>query len=132
MAAFVNPIASLRRPRSFDQEAIVKGYFEGLEEIIAQLTRNGDIASTITAISGSITTTGDQILICTNTSPIVITLNANPRDAERVIVKRQNTGAVSIAGNGNNIDGSTPLVIGSRYDAPTVMFTNAGGEWSVL
>ena len=83
----------------------------------------------ILAISGDYTTTGDQIIICANTSSITVTLNPSPQDGEEVHVKRQNTGAVVISGD---IDGQTSITPVIRYDSPHLVYTIDADEWSFV
>ena len=79
--------------------------------------------------STAFTTTGDQIVICTNTTPVTHPLNAAPDDGEEVIFKRQNTGSVTISGT---IDGASSITLLSRYDAPHLVFSVDAGEWSIV
>ena len=85
----------------------------------------------VLTVTASFTTTGNQIIICNNTSAITITLNATPGDGERVYIKRANTGTVSVASS-DNIDGSASIAIISRYDCPLVVYTIGVDEWSVI
>lgn len=78
--------------------------------------------------TANFTTTQDQIVICNNTSAITITLNATPDDGERVYIKRR-SGAVTVSGT---IDGSSSLVIASKYDCPLLVYTDSSGEWSLI
>ncbi len=87
------------------------------------------IGKEVISTSSDFTTTGEQIIICTNTAAITITLNANPGDGEQVHIKRQNTGRVDVAGE---IDGDTIKSITLRYDSPHLIFTVDAGEWSVI
>jgi hypothetical protein len=85
-------------------------------------------------ITGNYTTTGAiafERLVCTNSIPITVTLHDTPADGDRVSVKRQNA-QVTIAGNGNTIDGEASLVLGVRYDAPHIVYTDSGSEWSIM
>lgn len=80
------------------------------------------------------TTTGNvakEILIGTNTRPITVYLNPKPFDGEEVIIKRQNA-EITVDGNGNTIDGETTLPLSSIYDSPHLVYTDNGGEWSIV
>ena len=79
--------------------------------------------------SDDFTTTTDQVIVCTNTSPITVTLNANPGGGETVTVKRQNTGAVTVSGI---IDGKTAITLLSRYDAPDLVYIVETNEWAIV
>lgn len=85
----------------------------------------------VLTVTASFTTTGNQIIICNNTSAITITLNATPDDGERVYIKKANLGAVTFA-SADNIDGAASKAIISRYDCPLVVFTIGVDEWSII
>ena len=92
-------------------------------------TNNFPTEKEIVSISGNYTTTGDQIIICTNTSSITVTLNPTPQDGEEVHIKRQNTGTVVISGD---IDGQTSITPTIRYDSPHLVYTIDADEWSIV
>lgn len=76
---------------------------------------------------------GWTIVVCNNTSAITVTLHAGPEDQQRVTIKRKNTGGVTVAtADENTIDGGSTLSVGAQYDAPLMMFTEDGGEWSLI
>ncbi len=83
----------------------------------------------VVGITADYTTTGDQVVICSNTDFITVTLNATPDDAEQVHIKRQGVGLVKVSGA---IDGDTSKNIVLRYDAPHLVFTLEAGEWSII
>ena len=83
----------------------------------------------VIATSTDFTTTGSQIIICTNTTPINITLNATPDEGEQLHIKMQNTGSVNLIGP---IDGEAEITIINRYDAPHLIFTVDAGEFSII
>ena len=72
---------------------------------------------------------GHEVIICTNTNPITITLNPVHKDSDRVTVKRQNTGAVTVSGT---IDGESSIILEPRYTAPQLVYTDEAGEWSLI
>jgi len=80
-------------------------------------------------VSGDYTTTGSQIVICTNTASITVTLNPSPDDGEEVHIKRQNTGTVTVSGD---IDGDSSKDIIFRYDSPHLVYTVEADEWSIV
>lgn len=92
---------------------------------------NADLLGALNVVSTSAdyTTTGNEIIICTNTNDITITLNVSPEDTEQVHIVRQNVGGVTISGT---INGQSSLVIGQRYSSPHLVYTNDGGEWSII
>ena len=93
------------------------------------ITPQIDMGVEVISTSTDFTTTGDQVIICTNTLAVTITLNPTPDDGESVHIKRQNTGTVTVSGS---VDGGTTLAIGGRYSAPHLIFTLAAGEWSII
>ena len=101
-----------------------------LRTLIYSLLSRVDIAEPkIVSTSTDHTTNGNEVVICTNTSAITITLNTNPDDGEQVHIKRQNTGRVNVIGD---IDGDTEKAITLRYDSPHLVFTVDAGEWSII
>ena len=106
------------------------------DEIVDELEVDLSLITPVTAIekevistSADFTTTGDQIIICTNTAAITITLNATPDESEQVHIVRQNTGAVTVSGA---INGDTSLTIGQRYSSPHLIYTVDAGEWNII
>ena len=84
-------------------------------------------------ITADYTTTGRvalERLICTNTTAIVIKLDAGPADGDEVIVKQKNA-AVTIDGNGNTIDGDATKVL-SLYDGAHLVYADGDAEWSLF
>jgi len=89
----------------------------------------------ITNITGTyqVLVTDNYLAITTLSAPFTITLPANPLAGDEYIVKDTTGNAaisnVTIAGNGNNIDGSATFLFSQPYAGAT--FTFAGGNWSV-
>ena len=84
------------------------------------------------SVTGNYTTTGfvdTEILICSNSVPINITLNSD-NDGQQVIIKRQNA-EVKLLGNGNTVDGESSMILGVKYDAPHLIYTTSAGEYSI-
>jgi len=110
--------------QTFDHEEFER------DQIIPELERV-EVLEPIEVVTTSVdlTTTGSQVVICTNTSAITITLNANPDDGEQLHIKRQNTGSINVSGA---IDGDTLKSIAKRYDSPHLIFTIDAGEWSIV
>ena len=116
------------------KEKDIKAQRQTISELQSRIGLLNSLAGSIKdlsaiSVSGNFTTTGDQIIICTNTSSITITLNATPKDKEEVHIIRQNTGAVTVSGA---INGDTSLTIGNRYSSPHLVFTLAANEWSII
>ena len=102
---------------------------EGLGNELALVTPPPIEETEVIATSTDFTTTGSQIIICTNTIPINITLNPNPDEGEQLHIKMQNTGSVNLIGP---IDGETEITIINRYDAPHLIFTVDAWEFSII
>lgn len=84
--------------------------------------------------SDDYTTTGavaHERVIMTNTQSRTVSLCSNPKDLEEVTIKRMDA-QVTIDGNGKTIDGLTEMILGSQYDAPNLVYTDAAGEWSIM
>lgn len=95
------------------------------------IARSSDFLSlpvTVTAVDH--TSTESEIISCTNTSEITITLNDIPDDGEKVRVKRT-ASKVVVSGNGNTIDGDTTVIITAKHAAPTFIYTVDVGEWGL-
>lgn len=100
-------------------------------EVGAEAQPIGSIISELEVIptATSFTTTGSQVIICTNTTPITITLNSTPDQVESVNIVRQGAGAITISGS---VNGASSINILSRYDSPHLIFTIEAGEWSII
>lgn len=83
----------------------------------------------VISVADSYTTTGDQILICTNASDITVTLNATPDDGEQVHIKKAGDGMVTVSGT---VDGQATTDIIFKYDSPHLVYTLEAGEWSII
>lgn len=77
------------------------------------------------------TTAGNELLICTNTSLLTVTLNTTPDHLETVQVVRQGSGGVKVAAAAL-IAGKTQKTILRRYSAPKHIFTAEAASWSVI
>lgn len=84
---------------------------------------------TITLTASTTLSDNDQIILCNNTAAITVTLPASPTTGRRYHIKKINTGNVTVAGNGNNIDGSTSQLIRERYDSMLIVFD--GSNWQI-
>jgi hypothetical protein len=79
-------------------------------------------------VSADYTSVGNETIICTNITPITITLNAIPNNEEMVNIKRVN-GAVIILGQ---TDGQADTRINKRYTSLHLIYTDAAGERSII
>ena len=89
----------------------------------------GDLSFDVVVVTSNYTTTGNEIVICNNTTPIEITLNLTPKDREAVHVVKQNTGSVNVIGTAL---GDTSLTIGTRYSSPHFTYIQEISSWVVL
>lgn len=111
---------------------VLRLYFNQLDSElrhIASLVRPSIINATD---SFTLTTQRKQIIVCSNTSSITVTLASDPLSPSEVFVKQAGTGQVTIAGNGKDIDGSSTLVLNSQYSKSYIVYTDTASEWSVL
>jgi len=83
------------------------------------------------SVMADFTTSSSITLICNNPLPITIFLNASPANGETVIIKRRNA-VVTVDGNGQTFDGLATTDLLNPFDRTTLVFTDAGGEWSIL
>jgi hypothetical protein len=81
---------------------------------------------TVENVTGDLTTSGNQILICNNSSPITITLDTGAIEGDSVHVKRKNA-KVTVSGA---IDGKTTKVINLKYYSMFLVFD--GSEWAEI
>lgn len=122
MAQTLRDIVSKRENDKDELESIIqyRGYESGFAHATLAVSANysagiGDLY--IDAVGGA--------------SGITITLDANPIDGQRHEVWKNDAGvgAVGIAGNGKNINGSSSISLSSQYDAATLVYMAAAGEW---
>jgi hypothetical protein len=90
---------------------------------------NGKVFDVI-SVTADHTTSGNEILICNNTSTITITLNATPDDEEELFIKRRISPVRVTSTKG--VDGDTTKVIINRYDSPHIIFTGEADEYSII
>ncbi len=76
------------------------------------------------------TTTRNEVITCTNTSAITITLEASPDALQDVHVTRTNA-SVTIDGNGNNINGSSTVKLISKGDSVHLIYNDSLSEWAI-
>lgn len=72
-------------------------------------------------ISQDYETAGDQKIICTNGSPITVTLSNTPEDLEELTVQRARK-KVTLDGNGININGQAKIVLDAQYVSLTLIY----------
>jgi hypothetical protein len=84
---------------------------------------------TVISVDADYTSVGNEVVICTNTVPITITLSPTANNLDETRVLKQSAGLVTVAGN---INGETSIDIVFQYDAPTFVYTLEAGEYSIL
>jgi len=74
------------------------------------------------------TATASDFVVCT-TNTFWVTLPSGPADADRVIVKNRGTGTITVAGNGDTIDGAVAVNITAQYESLSVR--SDGTTWDI-
>jgi len=87
------------------------------------------------SIGGARTLTDADNIVLVNTAPATITLDAAPFIGQLIYVKDMDGNAtgssrITVAGNGNNIDGNTQVEIKNAYASFTFVYN--GAQWNVL
>ncbi len=159
MTTPVNPPPQLRIPESFQKDRETFGYIRQINQILFQLwTRTGGANDVVTgstegltqfedlqnftgrivklernpiAASADYTTTDNDVVICTNSVAITVSLNPEPNDLEFVTVKRANA-KVAINGNGKTIDGESQVVLSRKYTGLDLVYTVEADSWSIV
>ena len=78
-------------------------------------------------------TTADQVVLCDATSSaFVVTLTASPAQGENYTIKKidSTANAITLAGNGKNIDGAASQTIPAQWNAITVVYN--GTAWYII
>lgn len=159
MSTQVNPPPQLRIPEQFSKNRETFGYIKQLNQILFQLwVRTGGSDDTVSssedslrqfedlqdtvgrlhnempnvvAVSADYITVLNDIVVCTNTEDITVTLNAEPNDLERVTVKRTDY-PVTIDGNGKTIDGHDTVKLIRKYLSLDLVYTVDNDSWSIV
>jgi hypothetical protein len=89
----------------------------------------------VTAITASTTLTPTEyvVVVDTSVSPQTVTLPASPNEGQAYKIKDNGnalSNQITIAGNGNNIDGASTASINTDFGALEVVYTS--GEWYTL
>ncbi len=121
-------IRNLRNPNALPAQPSPEQLRDSLVDIWSLVSPHTDSVSASHTTSGAVAL---ETLICTNSIAITVTLHGKPADGDEVVVKRQNA-QVTIAGNGQTIDGAATLVLSAQYDAPHLHYTESGSEWSII
>lgn len=84
------------------------------------------VSERLLEITANYTTNGNQVLLLSPSSAITITLNATPRNGERVSLVKKTDPIVSIVGS---INGTSPTDFLFAGDTVEVQFSSGLGEW---
>jgi hypothetical protein len=107
--------------KRIDDLVLLVGLMPNLSGFARQLT--------VISVSADYTSVGNEIIICTNATPITITLNSTANDLDEIKIVRQGVGLVTVSGP---VNGGTEFPLVSRYDAPAMIFTVEAGEYSII
>ena len=77
------------------------------------------------------TTISNDIVICSNTTEITVTLNSEPENFETVIVKRTDAKVV-IDGSTRRIDADLTVVLDLIYTSLTLIYSVDSDSWSII
>ncbi len=84
-------------------------------------------STVVTAVD--VTAEGNQVIICTDA--VTVTLALSPLDKDVVEVKRTN-GLVTVAGNGNTIDGSSEITLTRDFIGYSMEYSSTADAWFIL
>lgn len=97
--------------------------------------QSGFCHSTLSITASYAAGVGDLYIDADATSgAVTVTLHPTPLDGQtHYVAKNDATGnAVTLAGNGHNINGSATLALSSQYDTACVVYMGGAGEWRIL
>lgn len=85
-----------------------------------------------TNVTGDYTTTGSvaiERVVCTNTSPITVTLHGKPKDGDQVLVKRLGAQVTVDTADTKQIDLSDEIILNALLDGPHLYFSESADMW---
>jgi hypothetical protein len=106
-----------------EEIVIIKARLDALEARVTYL----EGSTVVTAVN--ITSSGNQVIICTDA--LTVTLAATPLDKDVVEVKVTN-GKVIIDGNGNTIDGSDKVTVRRDNTGLSMEYSSTADAWYIL
>lgn len=88
-----------------------------------------------TRAGGATTLTDADYIYLVTAGSVTVTLPASPTEGQKFIIKDRDGSAsggtpITIAGNGNNIDGNANIVLKRKYGAFTMVYS--GTEWNII
>lgn len=113
---------------------VLRIYFNQLDAFARGITSDLAVFVETPTVNTTLAAKPSTLVVCGNIVPITISLPATPANYDVVRLKRASTSVanVTIAGNGNTIDGASSLIVGGVYNAPYLIYTTAAGEWSLI
>jgi hypothetical protein len=105
-------------------------------ELLLDLSIDGKLSKfqkdfKVLEITANYTTSGQEIIICNNTTAITVTMRSSPNDKEEVHIIRKSGPVNFISSDG--VNGSTTAIpILSQNDAPHLIYTSIASEWSII
>jgi len=87
------------------------------------------LEGTIVVTAANVTAAGNTTIICT--AAVTVTLAADPLDKDLVKVKATN-GNVTIAGNGNNIDGDSSVTMRRNFTGLDMVYSSSADAWFIV
>lgn len=153
----VNQPPPLKLPQAFYTDSEIRAYMQQVGQILWQLwrrtggssdgissTQNRDLYDSTAHVaalyqfktnfqstSSALTTSGTQCIVVT--AAVTITLNDSPADGEIVKIKRATTaGAVTVSGNGKNIDGASTYKILENYESVQIVYSVLDDAWFIV
>lgn len=99
-------------------------------DVLPQITLPEEEAD-IVVTAGTITATGEQVIVCENTDILNVRVNPYPNEGERLIIKRRGAN-VYITSDTNNIDGKFNLSMIDETNTDTLTLLYANNNWSTI
>lgn len=117
-------------PHSHHSSHTVNHGVQGTEELRASITALStlipQVDTTVSPVTANTTALPGDVIVCTNTADIVISLPLTPDVNSRVSVARAGTGGVTVSGNGEVILGEVSQVMPQQWDMADMMYTSVG------
>lgn len=123
-----------RKYRYLNQRAIqnvadIEGVKAVLFDLLAAVGEYKENTTTDYSVSGNV---AREIVVCNNTSAITVTMVAEPRDGDQVLVSRANTGGVTVDFNGKtDIFGNATVTL-NQGDSPDYEFDETLDQWRAV
>jgi len=114
-----------------NEDHVLPQFMRPVDENVIARFKTPPATSQFFSVAANHTTRGDESVEVT--SNITVFLNPDPEIAERVTVKRNTgAGAVTIDGNGRNIDGAATTTQNTNYDFNTFLYSPDSDQWLIV